>query len=52
MKKLILIALLVVIAYGAYTLFIKATNFTAEKVSFQYNNGGIEALADSLSQKK
>ncbi len=52
MKKWILLALLVLVVYGSYTLFIKVTHFTAEKVSFQYNTGGLEALADSLTDKK
>ena len=38
--------------YSSYTLFIKVTHFTAEKTSFQYNAGGLNALADSLSAKK
>jgi len=52
MKKWILLALLVLVVYGSYILFIKVTHFTAEKVSFQYNMGGLEALADSLNDKK
>jgi len=52
MKKWILLALLVVVIYSSYTLFIKVTHFSAEKASFQYNAGGLDALADSLSAKK
>jgi UPF0755 protein len=52
MKKWILLALLVLVVYGSYTLFIKVTHFTADKVSFQYNTGGLDALADSLTDKK
>lgn len=52
MKKWILLALLVLVLYSSYTLFIKVTHFSAEKASFQYNAGGLDALADSLSTKK
>ena len=52
MKKWILLALLVLVLYSSYTLFIKVTHFTTEKASFQYNAGGLDALADSLSAKK
>jgi len=52
MKKWILLALLVLGIYSSYILFIKVTHFSAEKVSFQYNAGGLDALADSLSAKK
>ena len=52
MKKWILLALLVLVVYSSYTLFIKVTHFTADKVSFQYNTGGLDALADSLTDKK
>ena len=52
MKKWILLALLVLVMYSSYTLFIKVTHFRAEKTSFQYNAGGLNALADSLSAKK
>ena len=52
MKKWILLALLVLVIYSSYTLFIKVTHFSAEKASFQYNAGGLDALADSLSVKK
>ena len=52
MKKWILLALLVLVIYSSYTLFIKVTHFSAEKTSFQYNAGGLDALADSLSTKK
>ena len=52
MKKWILLALLVLVLYSSYTLFIKVTHFSAEKASFQYNAGGLDALADSLSAKK
>jgi hypothetical protein len=52
MKKWILLSLLVLVMYSSYTLFIKVTHFTAEKTSFQYNAGGLNALADSLSAKK
>ena len=52
MKKWILLALLVLVLYSSYTLFIKVTHFSAEKASFQYNAGGLDALADSLSVKK
>lgn len=52
MKKLILLALLVLVLYSSYTLFIKVTHFNTEKASFQYNAGGLDALADSLSAKK
>ena len=52
MKKWILLALLVLVLYSSYTLFIKVTHFSAEKASFQYNTGGLDALADSLSAKK
>ena len=52
MKKWILLALLVLVIYSSYTLFIKVTHFSAEKASFQYNTGGLDALADSLSAKK
>jgi len=52
MKKWILLTLLVLVVYSTYTLFIKVTHFTAEKVSFQYNMGGLVALADSLHDKK
>ena len=52
MKKWILLALLVLALYSSYTLFIKVTHFSAEKASFQYNAGGLDALADSLSAKK
>jgi len=52
MKKWILLALLVLVVYSSYTLFIKVTHFTTEKASFEYNAGGLDALADSLSSKK
>ncbi|MEY4051670.1 MAG: endolytic transglycosylase MltG [Chitinophagia bacterium] len=52
MKKWILIALLVLVTYSSYTLFIKVTHFTTEKESFEYKAGGLNALADSLSNKK
>ena len=52
MKKWILLALLVLLLYSSYTLFIKVTHFNTEKASFQYNAGGLDALADSLSAKK
>ena len=52
MKKWILLALLVLVVYSSYTLFIKVTHFTTEKASFEYNAGGLDALADSLSTKK
>lgn len=52
MKKWILLALLVLVVYSSYTLFIKVTHFTADKASFEYNAGGLDALADSLSNKK
>ena len=52
MKKWILLALLVLVLYSSYTLFIKVTHFNTEKASFQYNAGGLDALADSLSAKK
>ena len=52
MKKWILLALLVLVVYSSYTLFIKVTHFTTEKASFEYNAGGLNALADSLSTKK
>ena len=52
MKKWILLALLALVAYSSYILFIKVTHFTTEKASFEYNSGGLDALADSLSIKK
>jgi len=52
MKKWILLSLLVLVMYSSYTLFIKVTHFSAEKASFQYNKGGLTALADSLADKK
>ena len=52
MKKWIILALLVLAMYSSYTLFIKVTHFNSEKASFQYNAGGLDALADSLSAKK
>ena len=52
MKKWILLALLVLVVYSSYTLFIKVTHFTTNKASFEYNAGGLDALADSLSTKK
>jgi len=52
MKKWILIALLVLVVYSSYTLFINVTHFTTEKASFEYKAGGLDALADSLSHKK
>ena len=52
MKKWILLALLVLVVYSSYTLFIKVTHFTTDKASFEYNAGGLDALADSLSTKK
>ena len=52
MKKWIILILLGVIAYSSYILFIKVTHFSKEKVSFQYNQEGLQALADSLSAKK
>jgi UPF0755 protein len=52
MKKWILLALLVLVLYSSYTLFIKVTHFSAEKASFQYKTGGLDALADSLTAKK
>ena len=52
MKKWILLALLALVVYSSYTLFIKVTHFTTEKASFEYNAGGLDALADSLSTKK
>ena len=39
MKKWILLALLVLVVYSSYTLFIKVTHFTTEKASFEYNAG-------------
>jgi len=52
MKKWILLTLLVLVVYSSYILFIKVTHFTTEKASFEYNAGGLDALADSLSTKK
>jgi len=52
MKKWIFLALLVFVLYSSYTLFIKVTHFTTDKASFEYNKGGLNALADSLSAKK
>jgi UPF0755 protein len=52
MKKWIFLALLVFVLYSSYTLFIKVTHFTTDKASFEYNKGGLDALADSLSAKK
>ena len=52
MKKWILLALLVLVVYSSYTLFIKVTHFSTDKASFEYNKGGLDALADSLSNKK
>jgi UPF0755 protein len=52
MKKWILLALLVLVVYSSYTFFIKVTHFTTEKASFEYKKGGLDALADSLINKK
>ena len=52
MKKWIFLALLVFVLYSSYTLFIKVTHFTTDKANFEYNKGGLDALADSLSAKK
>ena len=50
MKKLFLIALLILISYEAYIIFIKSTSFPETHVSFQYdkNTMSINDLGDSL----
>lgn len=50
MKKLFLIALLILISYEAYIIFIKSTSFPETQVSFQYdkNTMSINDLGDSL----
>jgi len=50
MKKLFLFALLILISYEAYIVFIKSTSFTEAQVSFHYdkNTMSINDLGDSL----
>jgi UPF0755 protein len=50
MKKLFLFALLILISYEAYIIFIKSTSFTEAQVSFHYdkNTMSINDLGDSL----
>jgi UPF0755 protein len=50
MKKLFLFALLILINYEAYIVFIKSTSFTEAQVSFHYdkNTMSINDLGDSL----
>ena len=50
MKKLLLFALLILISYEAYIVFIKSTSFTEAQVSFHYdkNTMSINDLGDSL----
>ncbi len=52
MKKWIFLFLLFCSSYIVYIFFVKTTHFTKEKVSFQYNQEGLNTLADSLSDKK
>ena len=50
MKKLILFALLILICYETYIVFIKSTSFTETQVSFHYDKSkmSISDLGDSL----
>ena len=50
MKKLVLFALLILISYEAYIIFIKSTSFPEAQVSFHYdkNRMSISDLGDSL----
>ena len=50
MKKLFLFALLILISYEAYIIFIKSTSFPEAQVRFQYdkNRMSIDDLGDSL----
>ena len=51
MKKLLLLALLILISYEAYIIFIKSTSFSEAVVSFHYdkNTMSIHDLGDSLA---
>jgi UPF0755 protein len=52
MKKLLAIAIFIVLCYETYSVFIKTTHFDGEKASFEYQQQGWEVLADSLVAKK
>ena len=52
MKKLLSILLSVIVFYLFFIVLIKSTHFNGEQVYIQYNNEGLNQLADSLVAKK
>ena len=52
MKKLLSILLSVIVFYLFFIVLIKSTHFKGEQVYIQYNNEGLNQLADSLVAKK
>ncbi len=52
MKKLLVLAFVLLFLYEGYSVFIKTTHFKAEKESFEYTQNGLSNLADTLVAKK
>jgi UPF0755 protein len=52
MKKIIGLLLIVLFCYEAYTIFIKTTHFNSDHASFEYQQNGLDALADTLINKQ
>jgi UPF0755 protein len=52
MKKLFILAFVLLSLYEGYSIFIKTTHFKGEKESFEYTQNGLSDLADSLVAKK
>ena len=52
MKKVIVLVLVVLFCYEAYNIFVKTTHFKTDHASFEYQQQGLNALADILVAKK
>jgi UPF0755 protein len=52
MKKIIGLVLIVLFCYEAYNIFVKTTHFNNDHASFEYQQNGLEALADTLIKKQ
>ena len=52
MKNLVSILISVIVFYIFFIVFVKSTHFNQEQVYFEYENEGLNQLADSLVSKK
>ena len=52
MKKIIGLLFIVLFCYEAYNIFIKTSHFNTDHASFEYQQNGLDALADTLIEKQ